>query len=143
MPSRAPWWVSIALALLTLSTLTLVSCGEEEAAPTNRPQAAAKPPSVPIAESPSAADKAIAVQVQRYFRRNAEPAPWYDKLELIAVTDGVVRIDTTLDLAEPQDRKAADEICNLIQGSDVADFTPGHTVRGAHGEQVTCLHREQ
>jgi hypothetical protein len=137
----APSWVSIALALLTLSTLALVSCGEEQATPT--PQSAFEPPSVPIAESPSGADKAIAVDVQRYFRRNAAPAPWYDKLELIAVTDGVVRIDTTLDLDEPQGRKAADEICNLIQGSDVADFTPGHTVRGGQGDRVTCPHREE
>jgi hypothetical protein len=143
MPRRAPWWVSIALALLILSTLALVSCGEEAATPTNRPQTASEPPSVPIAESPSGADKAIAVDVQRYFRRNAAAAPWYSEIELIAVTDGVVRIDTTLDLDEPQGRKAADEICNLIQGSDVADFTPGHTVRGAHGEQVTCPHREE
>jgi hypothetical protein len=133
MPRRAPWLVSIALALLTLSTLALVSCGEENATPANRS----------IAESPSGADKAMAIDVQRYFRRNAAAAPWYSEVELIAVTDGVVTIDTTLDLDEPQDRKTADEICNLIQGSDVADFTPGHTVRGAHGEQVTCPHREE
>ena len=130
MPRRAPWF-SIALALLTLSALALVSCGEEEAT------------SVPIAEGPSGADKAMAVDVQRYFRRNAAQAPWYSEIELIAVTDGVVRIDTTLDLDEPQGRKTAAEICNLIQGSDVADFTPGHTVRGAHSEQVTCPHREE
>jgi hypothetical protein len=135
MPRRARWLVSIAPALLALSTPALVSCGEEKATPTNR--------SVPIAESPSGADKAMAVDVQRYFRRNAAAAPWYSEIELIAVTDGVVTIDTTLDLDEPQGRKAADEICNLIQGSDVADFTPGHTVRGDHGEQVTCPHREE
>jgi hypothetical protein len=135
MPRRARWLVSIALALLALSTLALVSCGEEKATPTNR--------SVPIAESPSGADKAMAVDVQRYFRRNAAAAPWYTEIELIAVTDGVVTIDTTLDLDEPQGRETADEICNLIQGSDVADFTPGHTVRGDHGEQVTCPHREE
>jgi hypothetical protein len=135
MPRRARWLVSIAPALLALSTPALVSCGEEKATPTNR--------SVPIAESPSGADKEMAVDVQRYFRRNAAAAPWYSEIELIAVTDGVVTIDTTLDLDEPQGRKAADEICNLIQGSDVADFTPGHTVRGDHGEQVTCPHREE
>jgi hypothetical protein len=135
MPRRAPWLVSIALALLALSTLALGSCGEEKATPTNR--------SVPIAASPSGADKAMAVDVQRYFRRNAAQAPWYSEIELIAVTDGVVTIDTKLDLDEPQGRETADEICNLIQGSDVADFTPGHTVRGAHGEQVTCPHREE
>jgi hypothetical protein len=143
MPRRAPWWVSIALALLILSTLALVSCGEEEGTPTNRPQTASEPPSVPIAESPSGADKAMAVDVQRYFRRNAAAAPWYSEIQLIAVTDGVVRIDTTLNLAQPQGRKVAAEICNLIQGSDVADFTPGHTVRGGHGERVTCPHREE
>ncbi len=85
----------------------------------------------------------MAVDVKRYFRRNAAPVPWYSEVELITVVGGVVTVDTTLDLDERQGRKAAAEICNLIQGSDVADFTPGHTVLGTHGERVTCPHRER
>lgn len=138
MLRRAPPWVSIALALLTLITLALVAWfavrGEEEAPPTTRPQ---------TASGPSAADKGMAVRVQRYLRRNAIAAPWYGEIQLITVAAGVVTVDTTLDLDQPQGRKAAAEICAFIQGSDVADFTPGHTVRGGHGERVTCPSREQ
>jgi hypothetical protein len=136
MLSPAPSSVGVALALFALSTLAVVACGgQEEATPTARPQTASEPP--------SAADKAMAADVQRYFRRNAAPAPWYSEVELITVAGGVVTVDTTLNLDQRQGRKAAAEICNLIQGSDVADFTPGHTVLGSHGERVTCSHRER
>jgi len=37
----------------------------------------------------------------------------------------------------PGARKAAgDAFCNLIQGSDVADFTPGHELQDLDGETV-------
>ena len=81
-------------------------------------------------------DQAMATDVQRYFKRNASPAPWYGDIESISVVDGVITIDTALDLGEPSGRAAADQICALIQGSDVADFTPGHTVLG--DEAVVC-----
>ena len=80
----------------------------------------------------------MAADVQRYFERNASPAPWYGDIESISVVDGVVTIDTALDLREPSSRAAANQICALIQGSDVADFTPGHTVLGQGDEAVVC-----
>jgi hypothetical protein len=82
-------------------------------------------------------DLAMATDVRRYFQRNASLAPWYSEIDSIGVEDGVITVNTTLDLAESSGRAAADEICGLIQGSDVADFTPGHTVRG-EGEPIAC-----
>ena len=82
-------------------------------------------------------DLAMATDVQRYFQRNASLAPWYSEIDSIGVEDGVIAVNTTLDLAEPSGRAAVDQICGLIQGSDVADFTPGHTVRG-EGEPIVC-----
>lgn len=50
----------------------------------------------------------------------------------IAVKDGVITVKTTL---ESTDTKNAADICDTIQGADVADFTPGHTVIG-EGDEV-------
>ena len=80
----------------------------------------------------------MAADVDRYFRRNASAAPWYSHLESISVELGVISVETALDLGQPSGRTAAAEICNLIQGSDVADFTPGHTVRGRGNQAVVC-----
>jgi hypothetical protein len=146
MLRRAPLWASFALALLGLSTLAVVAWvvfREADEAATTRPEMASGPQSGPTPQGASGTDKAMAVQVQRYFRRNAAPAPWYSEVELITVGSGVVTVETTLDLAGPQGREAATQICNLIQGSDIADFTPGHTVRGRDGERITCPHRDQ
>ena len=79
----------------------------------------------------------MAAHVERYFERNASQAPWYEDIQSISVVGGVITIDTTLNLNAPPGSAAADQICGLIQGSDVADFTPGHTVRG-EGDPMVC-----
>jgi hypothetical protein len=50
----------------------------------------------------------------------------------------VITVGTTL--GERSDAKRdAREICNTIQGADVADFTPGHKIVGQAGEVIlTC-----
>ena len=88
-------------------------------------------------EEQSADDEAMAADVARYFERNAKRAPWYGEIEAIRVEDGVIRIETRLEVAGA-DRRAVTEICSLIQGSDVADFTPGHSVSGSGDTLVTC-----
>jgi hypothetical protein len=52
----------------------------------------------------------------------------------IRVEDGVITVETALrgGLA----RVRGSDLCNLIQGSDVADFTPGHRVLGDDGSQL-------
>ena len=80
----------------------------------------------------------MAADVQRYFKRNAYAARWYADVESISVNAGVVTVGTALDLNRASGRQAAADICNLIQGSDVADFTPGHTVRGQGTRAVVC-----
>jgi hypothetical protein len=49
----------------------------------------------------------------------------------ITVKDGVFTVKTTL---ESTDTKNAADICDTIQGADLADFTPGHTVVGEDNE---------
>jgi hypothetical protein len=83
-------------------------------------------------------DLAMATDVQRYFKRNARERPWFSEVESIVVEDGVITVNTTLDLGEPSGQAGAVEICAYIQGSDVADFTPGHTIRGEREEQIVC-----
>jgi hypothetical protein len=83
-------------------------------------------------------DVAMAADIRRYFKRNASGRPWYDEVESIGVVDGVITIDTTLDLGEPFGRANVAEICGFIQGSDVADFTPGHTVLVDRDERIVC-----
>ena len=80
----------------------------------------------------------MAADVERYFRRNARAAPWYGDVESISVVGGVITVETALDVFEPAGREAAAEICLLIQGSDVADFTPAHTVRGEGNQRIVC-----
>lgn len=55
----------------------------------------------------------------------------------IAVKDGVITVKTTL---ESTDTQNAAEICDTIQGADVADFTPGHTVLGEGDEVLARCH---
>lgn len=54
---------------------------------------------------------------------------------VIAVEDGVVIVRS--DLPGGTDEKmAGDAYCLLIQGSDVADFTPGHELQDEQGETI-------
>ena len=79
----------------------------------------------------------MASDVVRYFRRNFRGLFWYGRIELVRVERGVITIVT--DLAVRGDyRFAARQICDGIQGSDVADFTSGHTVVGRNGARVRC-----
>jgi hypothetical protein len=79
----------------------------------------------------------MASDVVRYFRHNFRGLYWYGHIEQVRVERGV--ITTVTDLAvRGNDRFAASQICDGIQGSDVADFTPGHTVVGRNGAKVRC-----
>lgn len=95
---------------------------------------------VPAIEGQSHKDRAMAAQVRRYFARNIFGFPWYNGIKTIAVQNGVITVVTEVDLAA--DPFVGTVICDDIQGSDVADFTPGHAVLGSNGTQVTCQARE-
>jgi hypothetical protein len=118
----------VPLALCTLVLLGAVACGGDSATGESTIEVAT------VGAQPE--DQTMAMDVQTYFERNAAGAPWYGDIESISVVDGVITIDTALDFSESSGREAADQICALIQGSDVADFTPGHTVLG--DEAVVC-----
>jgi hypothetical protein len=83
---------------------------------------------------PTHPDEVMVADLERYFERNASAAPWYGEIESFHVESGVVEVQTSVDL----DEGSALEICGVIRGSDVADFTEGHTVRGPGGEPVVC-----
>jgi hypothetical protein len=93
--------------------------------------------------SESPRDRSLAFDLRRYLRRNAGVARWYWAVRTIRARRGVLAVHTAL-RRTARGRAAADEICNLIQGADVADFTPGHSVRGtANVEIVACPHRTE
>jgi len=60
----------------------------------------------------------------------------------IEVQDTRVTIHSGLE-NDAEGRAAGEAFCNLIQGSDVADFTPGHELQGKEGETIkVCPARE-
>ena len=91
----------------------------------------------------TSSDETMARELRRYFRRNAGAARWYQALRTFEADDGVFTVHTTLRRTR-RGRVAAGQICNLIQGSDLADFTPGHTVRGQEGRRIAvCPERRE
>jgi hypothetical protein len=80
-------------------------------------------------------DKAFARDLGRYLRRNGSVAPWYPRVRTIGADRGVFTVRTTLRRTRAG-RAAAGQICDLIQGSDLADFTPGHTIRGRESRRI-------
>ena len=82
----------------------------------------------------SAKDRRIGRRLSSYLWRNAGAAPWVRQVRGIIVDQGVITVATQL-RDQPRGNRIARVICGLIQGSDVADFTPGHTVVG-HNEVV-------
>ena len=86
-------------------------------------------------------DRAMAQRVVRYLDRNAQGWPWYRRVERVSVERGVVTIETTVDLDENED--AGQLACSFVQGSDVADFTPGHRIEGRSGTEFECPSRKR
>jgi hypothetical protein len=117
--------------------LALAGCGDD---PESEPLAPERAPSDGIqADGLSQDDAAMARTVARYFDRNG--GALRDAIERVSVREGVITVHTSLVLTGRREGDAR-AICDLIQGSDEADFTPGHTVEGS-GPEVTCRHRTQ
>jgi hypothetical protein len=72
-------------------------------------------------------DRKVGRELRAYLWRGH--APWMRKIAAIVVQRGVIAVATELRRTRYGKRVARD-ICRLIQGADVADFTPGHTVYG-------------
>lgn len=83
----------------------------------------------------------MASRVARYFRRNGDGSPWYERLRSIRVEDGVITVGVEVDLATPGQvpgHGVGRDICAAILGSDEADFAPGHRVNGSDDSHRTC-----
>lgn len=93
-------------------------------------------------EAPASQDRRIESELDRYLERNHAEAPWYRSVEDVRASRRVVTVTTELRV-RGRDRRAAREICQAIQGSDVADFTRGHGVVGAGGERFPCPERRK
>lgn len=74
-------------------------------------------------------DRRIGFRLRRYLERNARHAAWYPSLDAILVDRGVIAVVTRL-RQNRRGARVATHLCSLIQGSDVADFTAGHTIFG-------------
>ena len=113
--------------------LAVAGCGDD---PESDPLAPERAPEGGIpADGLSQDDAAMARAVARYLDRNTN----IEEIDRVSVRRGVITVHTKLVLSGRVDGDAR-AICDLIQGSDEADLTPGHTVRG-RGPAVTCPHR--
>jgi len=148
-------WPALAAALLAVCAAGCGS-GEPEPGPAGRPAGAE-------IEADKAEDRQIGLDVKRYFIRNC-PAPdaepefskeeresrffpevkrislgtiaLCDSISTIAVDDTRVTVVSGLE-DDAEGRAAGEAFCLLIQGSDVADFTPGHELQDIQRETVT------
>jgi hypothetical protein len=148
-------WLAIPVALALLAG---AGCGgeEEKTPPSFGPPAAA---AVLASEDE---DQQIGVDLRRYLVRNC-PAPgtrpavpkeyrnspyasdfkrmavdvaaFCEGIGAIEVEDTRVTVRTNL-RNDARGRAWGDEFCNMIQASDVADFTDGHELQDAEGETI-------
>ena len=92
------------------------------------------------ADSPK--DRQIGQKLRRYLWRNAASRPWLRRVSAIMVDRQVIAVATRL-RRNRHGRRSAREICRLIQGADVADFSPGHAVIGRNDVVVrACAARK-
>lgn len=88
-----------------------------------------------------ATNRRIGQGLRRYLLRNAGEAPWLPRVAGIVVDRGVIAVATRL-RRNRRGQRIARWICGLLQGSDVADFTSGHTVFGHNDVQLrVCRER--
>jgi hypothetical protein len=91
----------------------------------------------------SADDRRMGRRLRRYLWRNASSRPWLRRVSGVVVDQGVIAVATRLRRTR-YGLRSAREICNLIQGADVADFTPGHSVFGHNEVRLrTCPARSR
>lgn len=77
----------------------------------------------------AADDRRIGQELRRYLLRGSGLVPWLRQVRGIVVDEGVIAVATGL-RPNRRGKRIARRICGLIQGADVADFTPGHAVHG-------------
>jgi hypothetical protein len=77
----------------------------------------------------NADDRRIGQELRRYLLHTAGSQPWLRRVKAIVVDRGVIAIVTDLRRTR-RGKRIARQLCGLIQGADVADFTSGHRIFG-------------
>jgi hypothetical protein len=77
----------------------------------------------------SAADRRIGRRLRLYLWRKVGGKPWLKRVTGIVVDDRVIAVTTRL-RRDRRGKQVSRWLCQLIQGADVADFVPGHTILG-------------
>jgi hypothetical protein len=103
-----------------------------------------------LAPAPARVDREHGVRVdldgrelRAYLWRNVGQAPWMKKVAGVVVQRRVIAVATEL-RRNRYGKRVARDICRLIQGADVADFTPGHSVLGHNDVRLrTCRSRQK
>jgi hypothetical protein len=127
--TRSPMGRRVALIALALG-VGLSGCGADRS--TDRSQTGVE------LVGQSAADRRIASDLYNYVQRGCRrrPVKLCDVFETVEAKNGVLTITTNLK-SSAASRRIATQICAVVQGSDVADFTEGHTVRGRGSTRLT------
>ena len=142
-------WVRPGAHALALGTVFLLGCGlgsGDGEARTNGGSSGGDvagvqfEPYFPVyADTPK--QRRIGRELRHYLVRNAGDESWIWKVSGIVVQRGVIAMATEL-RRNRYGKRVARDICRLIQGADVADFTPGHTVYGRNEIKLrTCRAR--
>ena len=147
-------------ALLALgAVLFLVACGDDDDEPST------DAPGEIVVEADTPEDRRIGEDLREYIDRNLKPGgpaqAVFDKLcenpkspeveqncrlaldaqeagesvRVISVEEGRIELSTNLSSDDAAD---ANLLCDTIQGADVADFTPGHTIVDGDGEEIAA-----
>lgn len=87
-----------------------------------------------------ASDRRVGQELRRYLLRNAGSAPWLRRVAAIVVDRDVIAVSTLL-RRNRRGKPIARQICRLIHGADVADFTPGHTDFGRNDVVIAAARR--
>jgi hypothetical protein len=143
------------IGCLAALTLVGVGCGSGSGDST---AAVADSPAGATIEAETDSEHEEAIEVQEYFGRNCAPPGAIDEVpekereipayanalrgmeamcgKIISIKVEGERVIVRSDIDPRQGELAGPIFCELIQGSDVADFTPGHELQASDGSTI-------
>jgi hypothetical protein len=141
------------IACLAMLVVVGAGCGSGDSTPT----VASSPAGAKI-EGETDSEREEAAEVQEYFGRNCAPPGAIEEVpekerqipayanalrgmeamcgKIISIKVEGERVIVRSDIDQQQGKVAGPAFCDLIQGSDVADFTPGHELQASDGSTI-------